>query len=334
MRSKAIKEKTLYKKASSKLSERVFRYVGGFLFVTLLLGLVFTVLYPVIKVLPVVFNDMNDLGNPNVIWVPDSLSVDSFRLAVKIVYGNGLVMLQTLLYCAVIAVIQMMLSAMVGYVIGRGGSKLYNIITALVVMAIMVPPQTLLISQYLQFKNFDFLGIVSLLNGGDKLDLIGKPIVLYILALTGFGLRQNVFVFIFRQSFKGFPRELEESALIDGCNFYGTYFKIAFPNAVPSMVTVLTLSFVWNYGDKFYTTYFDPEGPYLANKLANLFQYSNRDVIANYANKYFGVSGNSSFIMDAVKYASVLLFLLPLLLMYFFMQKKLVENFERSGIVG
>ncbi len=334
MKDKALKVQSLRRRSSQSLSTRLFEGIVGFLFVTLLLGLCFTVLYSVIKVLPVVFNDMNDLGNPNVIWVPDKMSVDSFKLAIKTVYGDGLVMIQTLLYCAVIAFIQMMLSAMVGYVIGRGGSRLYDVITALVVMAIMVPPQTLLISQYLQFKNFDFLGIISLLNGGNKLDLIGNPIVLYILALTGFGLRQNVFVFIFRQSFKSFPKELEESALIDGCNFYGTYFKIAFPNAVPSMVTVLTLSFVWNYGDKFYTTYFDPEGPYLANKLSSLFQYSNRDIIANYANKYFGITGNSSFIMDAVKYAAVLLYLLPLLLMYFFMQKKLVENFERSGIVG
>lgn len=304
------------------------------LFFSLLIGLCFTVLYPVLKALPTVFNDLNDLGNPNVTWVPEKWSTASFQLAVRMAFGNGLPMLQTLLYSITIALIQMFMSAMVGYVLGRSNSKLISLLTGLVIVAIMVPPQALLVSQYLSFKNFDVFGLISLFNGGETIDIIGNAAVLYILAFTGFGLRQNVFVFIFRQSFRGFPKELEEAALIDGCGFYRTYFQIAFPNVVPSMVTVTTLSFVWNYGDTFYTTYFDPTGPYLANTLSKTFQFTNRDFVAEFASTYFGFSGNSTYVLDAVKYAAVLLLLLPLLVLYFFMQKKLVENFERSGIVG
>ena len=323
-----------YLTPSERLLKSSVGVVKGVLFGTLLVGLCFTILYPILKALPTVFNDLNDLGNPNVVWVPETLSVNSFKLAFRIAFGNGLSILQTLLYSIAIAFIQMMMSAMVGYVLGRNNSKIFSILTGLVIVAIMVPPQALLISQYLSLKNFDAFGLIPLLNGGETIDLVGNPLVLYILAFAGFGLRQNVFVFIFRQSFRGFPKELEEAALIDGCGFYRTYFQIAFPNAVPSMVTVLTLSFVWNYGDTFYTTYFDPTGPYLANTLSSMFQWANRDLIADFATALYGFSGNANYVLDAVKFAAVLIFLLPLLLIYFFMQKKLVENFARSGIVG
>ena len=335
---KSKKKETLSASAAARAAERKLlpqmgQWIYRFLFFTLLFGLCFAVLYPVVKVFPTVFNSLSDLGNPNVIWVPENFSVASFDVAIRLVFGNGLPVLQTLLYSAAIALIQMMTSAMIGYVLGRGGSRLYAIITGLVIVAIMVPPQALLISQYLMFKNFDIFCLFQLFTG-DTIDLINQPIVLYLLAFTGFGLRQNVFVFIFRQSFKSFPKELEESALIDGCGFYRTYFRIAFPNAVPTIVTVLTLAFVWNYGDNFYTSYFNPEGPYLANTMSRLFQFSNREMVWNMADRFYDVTGNQTFVLDAVKYAGVLLYLLPLLILYFFMQKKLVENFERSGIVG
>ncbi len=301
--------------------------------VSLIIGMCFTILYPIIKLFPMVFNDVEELGNPDIVWVPKTFSIVSFKAAIRLVYGNFATMLLSLLYAASIAVIQVFISAMAGYVLGRVKIPGGTIIFFLIIVTFVVPDQALLISQYLRFKNFDILGLFSLFTGG-PIDLINKPITLYLLSLFGFGLKQSMFIYMFRQFFIGLPKELEEAALIDGCGFYKTYFKIALPNAVPTIMTVSILSFVWNYGDTYYTGYFYPDGPFVAVKLSQRFAASQSDTIVTAVQTWFNAPAASSFAFDAVKQAAVLIFLVPLLIVYFCVQRQLVENMEQSGLVG
>lgn len=300
---------------------------------TLILGMCFTILYPIIKLFPMVLNDVEDLGNPDIVWVPKTFSIVSFRAAIRLVYGNFSIMLLSLLYAASIAVIQVFISAMAGYVLGRIKVPGGTIIFFLVIITFCIPDQSLLISQYLRFKNFDILGLFSLFTGS-TIDLINKPATLYLLSILGFGLKQSLFVYMFRQFFIGLPKELEEAALIDGCGFYKTYFKIALPNAVPTIMTVAILSFVWNYGDTYYTGYFYPDGPFVAVKLSQRFAQTQSDTIITAVQTWFDAPAASSFSFDAVRQAAVLIFLVPLLIVYFCVQKSLVENMEQSGLVG
>jgi multiple sugar transport system permease protein len=319
----------------SRLVKRGRENAFKLLFLTLVIGLCFSILYPVLKILPQVFCDFSDLGNPDIIWVPVKTSLLSFTAAVRLGFADLSAMFLTLLYCAVISVIQIMISAFAGYSLGRVDFPFRKVVMALVVVTIIVPPQALLISQFLRFKHFDVFGVITLFNG-HTVDLIDMPYTLYILALTGFGVKQSIFVFIFRQFFMGLPRDLEEAALIDGCGFYKTFFRIVFPNAVPAITTIATLAFVWNYGDTYYTGYFHPDGPYLANSLLRVFTTDNTSIqrILDAVRLWYSVPAVSTFTFDAIKYAAALIFLSPLLVLYFIAQKRLVENFERSGIVG
>ncbi len=301
--------------------------------ITLILGMCFSILYPILKLFPMVFCDVEDLGNPDVVWIPITYSIISFKAAIRMVFGNFLIMLQSLLYAAAIAFIQVVICAMAGYTIGRIKIPFKSFIFFLVIFTFVVPPQSLLISQYLTFKNFDILGLFTLTTGG-TIDLINNPATLYILSFFGQGLKQSLFIYIFSSFFKGLPKELEEAALIDGCGFYKTYLKIALPNAVPSIMVVAVLSFIWNYGDTYYTGYFHPEGPYLAMKINQQFAATNSQTIVDSVATWYEVPAASTFTYDAVKQAAILLYLIPLLVIYFIVQKRLVENFAASGIVG
>jgi len=312
---------------------KIVNLVNSIFLMSLIIGLCFAILYPLIKLIPIVFNDVEDLGNPDVVWVPIKYSIISFKAAKRLVFGNGVTMLQSLLYSAVIAVIQIFVCAMAGYVLGRIKFKGNKIIMFLVILTFIVPPQSLLISQYLRFKQFDIFGIIKAMTGS-PVDLINKPYTLYILSFFGFGVKQSLFVYIFRQFFKGLPGELEEAAMIDGCGFYQTYFRVALPNAVPAIMTVAILSFVWNYGDTYYTGYFNPEGPYLSIALTNTFMSSNVQNVLKALQTWYDKPGVTTLAFDAVKQAAALIYLIPLLVVYFLVQKKFVENFERSGIVG
>lgn len=317
----------------NKRKIKLRKTVVDIVFFSLIIGLCFAILYPIIKLLPIVFNDVEDLGNPDVIWVPIKFSIISFRAAIRLVFGNGMPMLQSLGYAGVIAVIQIFVCALAGYTLGRVEFRGRNIIMVLVVITFVVPPQSLLISQYLRFKNFDIFGLISMINGG-PIDLINKPYTLYIIALLGFGVKQSMFVFIFRQFFKGLPTELEEAALIDGCSFYKSFFKVALPNAVPAIMTVAILAFVWNYGDTYYTGYFNPDGPYVSIKLARTFLPANNTNVLYAIRTWFGVPAATTLAFDAAKQAAAIIYMFPLLIVYFLLQKRIVENFEQSGIVG
>ena len=325
---KANKPITVYG-IKQKLKKIIFWYA----FISLVIGLGFAILYPLLKLIPTVFNNMEDLGNPDVIWVPIEFSTVSFQAAIRLVFGNGMPIIQSILYAALVAAIQIFVCALAGYALGRVEFWGRSIILFLVILTFVVPPQSLLISQYLNFKDFDIFGIFTLLTG-DSLDLINKPITLFLLAIFGFGVKQSMFVFMFTQFFKGLPKELEEASLIDGSGFYRTYFNICLPNAIPSIMTVGILSFVWNYGDTYYTGFFHPDGPYLSIKLAQTFASSNVDNIIYAIQTWYSLPGANVFAFDAVKQAAAFIYLLPLLIIYFAVQKKIVQNFEQSGIVG
>ncbi|MEK3884749.1 carbohydrate ABC transporter permease [Paenibacillus sp. PL2-23] len=316
-----------------RAKETMRKLVFGYFFYSLVIGLGFAILYPLIKLVPFVFNHLEDLGNPDVIWIPLELSVDSFRAASRLVFGNGIPMLQSVAYAAVIAMIQIFMCAVAGYSLGRVDFWGRSLVMFLVIVTFVVPPQSLLISQYLSFKHFDVFGLFSALGGG-TIDLINQPYTLYVIALLGFGVKQSMFVFIFRQFFKGLPKELEEAAYIDGCGFYKTFFRIGLPNALPAIMTVGILAFVWNYGDTYYTGYFHPDGPYLSLKLMTTFAPANVNNILYAVRTWYDAPGATTFAFDAVKQAAALIFLLPLLILYFFAQKRIVENLEQSGIVG
>ncbi|HEY8363166.1 MAG TPA: carbohydrate ABC transporter permease [Tissierellaceae bacterium] len=318
---------------SINIKQKLLNCVYKILFASLIIGMCFSILYPLLKTLPMVFCDLEDLGNPDVIWIPIKRSVLSFKAAIRFIYKDVRIIFQSLGYATIITVIQTFISAMTGYALARVKFRGSNFIFFVVIVTFIVPPQSLLISQYLYFKNFDIFGIIRLIRG-TTLDLINKPYTLYIIAFLGFGVKQSLFVFIFRQFFKGLPTELEEAALIDGCGFHKTYYRIAIPNAIPAMVVVSTLAFVWNYGDTYYTSYFHPDGPYLSLMLTNTFSSANVNNVLRALNVWYGVAGTTTFAFDAVKQAATILYMLPLLIVYFIVQKKLVENFERSGIVG
>lgn len=313
---------------------KVGNLLGKLVLFSLVIGICFAILYPILALLPMVFTDLRELGSPNSIWLPSKFGVNSIEFVFRsILKGKPIILLQSLLYAASICLIQVFMSAMAGYALARTNFKGKNIVFFLVILVFLIPRQALLITQYLHFKHFDVLGLFQLFTGSD-IDLINQPVTLYLLAIFGFSVNQSLFVFLFRQFFMGMPTEIEEASLIDGAGFYKTYFKIMLPNAMPSILTVAVLSFVWAYGDTYYTNYFHPDGPYFGVIINATFKDANSWIINNQARQWFDTAETNTLAFEALKQASIVTFLTPLLIIYFMVQRKIVENLDRSGIVG
>jgi multiple sugar transport system permease protein len=307
---------------------------------TLIVGVCFAILYPILTLMPMAFTDLRRLGDPNSVWIPPAFSLNSFEFVFRYVMRNNatnrgdfMIMVYSLLYALSIALIQLFMSAMAGYALARTKFWGRNIVFFFVVLVFLIPRQSFLITQYLNFKHFDVFGLITLFHGS-SVDLINKPITLYLLAIFGFSVNQSLFIFILRQFFIGMPDELEEAALIDGAGYYKTYFLIILPNAAPVLLTVGVLAFVWGYGDIYYTSYFNPDGPYFGKIIDATFKDANNWYINVAARNWFGSSQTNDLAFESLKQSSILTFLAPLLIIYFFVQRRIVENLDRIGIKG
>ena len=321
--------------------KQVSNFSFNLISIILILGLCFVILYPFLQLVPTVLSALEDLGNPNVIWIPEEWSTLSFTAAARMTMGEGVMtMAKSIGFALVLMVVQVFVSAMTGYTMARVKYKwLSPLMFMMVILVFLTPRQSLLLAQYIYFSNFDAMGVMRILHNiwpsiPDETILIGNPSALYIMAALGNGVNQSLMILIFSQFFKNIPKELEEAALIDGCGFYRTYFKIMVPNAIPAIVIVAILSFVWNYGDTYYTRYFDPDGAHLASKLATTFIDANKFILLDRVRAWYGVPVTTDMTFDTLKQAGVLIFLAPLVLLYLFAQRWLVENLENSGLVG
>lgn len=174
-----------------------------------------------------------------------------------------------------------------------------KILFAGVLLSMMVPAQVLMVPQYLWYQKLGWIG--------SYLPLI----VPYCFAIQGF------FVYLMVNFMDGIPKELDEAAKIDGCSYFGIYRWILLPLSVPAMVTAGIFSFMWRWDD------------FLS---ALLYVNQAEQYPACLALKLFSDPGSSSdygamFAMAAVS-------LIPIVLIFIFFQKYLVEGISTSGLKG
>jgi multiple sugar transport system permease protein len=128
-------------------------------------------------------------------------------------------------------------------------------------------------------------------------------------------LRQlDIHIFIFRQFFRGIPKEVEEAAYIDGAGIGTTFSRIMLPNALPAILTVLLFSFVWQWNDSFFTTTYLTSGKVMSVQLTSL-PYNLNSLVSGAS------SQTDPFYLSMVQNSGILLAILPLIIMYFFVQR-------------
>ncbi|MCL2048017.1 MAG: carbohydrate ABC transporter permease [Defluviitaleaceae bacterium] len=281
--------------------------IVGIVMAIIIIGVCYTILSPIFAILSRAFMTEEDIINPLVFLIPQNFTLNSISLAIKYMdYWNTLA--RTLLFALTFSALHVFVCSMVGYGFARFKFHGSNVFFALVVVTIVVPVHSIMVPMFLNFSS---------------LNLLNTWFALGLLTITGVGLRSGLYIYIFRQFFRGLPKEIEEAAFIDGAGPFYTYARIMMPNAVPAIVTVLLFSFVWHYNDTFYTTLLMRDTRLLATSLLTLGDnYAQADNIT------------SKLHIQMVVYAGVLLAVTPILTIYMFLQRFFVEGLERSGIVG
>src|SRR5690554_7353610 len=144
------------------------------------------------------------------------------------------------------------------------------------------------------------------------------------MGLTGTGFRCGLYIYIMRQFFRGMPKELEEAAYVDGAGPLKTFFSVMLPGAGPVLTIVFLFSFVWQWNDDYLVSMFVGNRVLLANTLNGLVASVTGADIMEITYGYMSMLNNTGS----------LLFILPLLILYVFLQRYFIESVERTGLVG
>ncbi|GIO68361.1 carbohydrate ABC transporter permease [Paenibacillus sp. FSL M7-1455] len=285
----------------------------------MIVGFCFIILFPLFLRLSVAFRSKADIYDPTVLWIPRHFTLDNIKIAMEATqYFPAL--LNTFLISAGTTIVQLASCALAAYAFARLKFRGSGLLFGLVIFTIVVPPQTIMIPLYLTYRYFDLFGLIKLFTGKSSLNLIDTFWPFLISSATAMGLKNGLYIYIFRQFFRGIPKEIEESAFVDGAGVLRTFYRIMLPNAVPAIITVVLFSFVWQWNDSYYVSLFLSKVKVLSTQLMDMGSALGKEPDLVY----------QSMLLNT----GVLLLTAPLIILYLFVQRYFVESVERTGIVG
>lgn len=138
---------------------------------------------------------------------------------------------------------QVLLAAMAGYAFARLEFPGRRLIFALLLVTMMVPFEVLVVPLFLAVR------AIPLLGGNDLFGLGGVGAVNSHFGIALPNLITVYGVFLFRQLFLSFPREIEEASIVDGASRSRFFWSILLPNAKTGIVTMGILAFLWTWND-------------------------------------------------------------------------------------
>ncbi len=316
----------------------------------LLIGISYIVLFPFFTKIAGSFMAPDDFVDVTVRLIPKNFSLDMYK-AIWTEQNYLQAFTNTLFLSASTAVIQTFVCAFVAYGLAKFKFKGNGLVFLAVIFSLVIPHQTLQLSLFMNFRYFDILGIFGFLNGGgitipftditflegvvdvipdtwekftaDGITLTNTYWPLIIMSICGLAFKNGLYIFMLRQFYRGVPDELEESAYIDGSGIMHTFFTIILPLSVPMMITVFLFAFSWQWTDDFYTgLFFTTTKTVLMPKIVDI----PKSLTTDYAgqNLYYSAIRNTCGIM----------IIAPLIVMYLFCQKYLVQGIERSGLTA
>lgn len=309
----------LLKKAVGKKTYQLLRGI-------LLFGLCFLILQPLLNKISLSFMLEKDLYDPTIIVVPRNFTISNYKLVSQLI-GFWKSLANSIGLSAIASIIQVAFCTIVGYGFARFKFPFKNLWFACVLLVIIVPPQTIMSSLYLNFRFFDIFGIFKLITGS-TINLQNSIIPYILLCMTCMGLKSGLYIFLIRQYFRGIPKELEEAAYVDGCGNFSTFLKIMLPDATPILTSCFLFAFVWQWTDSFYSKMFVGNLPLLSNRLTAI-----TSLLSDYLVSINGTGSKPSIAYGQMMISTgMIMAIIPLLLIYIVAQKGFVESLSQTGL--
>lgn len=303
----------------------------------LLLGISYVILYPFVSKILQSFFSPQDLLQSDVQLVAKYPTIQTYSLLIT---ENGYfsALLNTAILSFVCAVIQTFICSFIGYGFAKFKFKGNKVLFVFVIISLLVPPKILASSLVQRFVNFDIFGIFEATGFYDLLGwetgLHGTYAPFILLSLTGLAFKNGLFIFLMRQFYRGIPDELEEASYVDGYGVFTTFFRIILPCSVPMLITVFILSFSWQWTDIFYTNIFLPNSDKVLLTSNAFWSTMPPTLEAIREEVLIGNDTAQSTFAAIVMNTAGMLVVAPLIILYLFCQRYLIQGIEHSGFGG
>lgn len=256
----------------------------------------FIMVFPIIWLLMSSFKDSTELFAYPLHFLPESFSLDSY---VSVIESGFFQYVKNSLFLAVVGtLITLAISAMCGYALAiyRGEISYTNKVFAVFLLGTLIPGEILTISQ------FTVISEIGLYNN------IWGVILPVVTTTTG--------IFMYRQHFMSIPLSLAESARLDGAGEFKIFTSIMMPLASSVTVSLTIFSFVWRWND-----YILP-----LMVLSDQKKFTIQIAIKSYIGT-MGVNWNAIL-------ASSILSILPIIIIFIFLQKYITGGIAATGVKG
>lgn len=194
--------------------------------IALIIGVIFTIV-PFLWMILTSFKTLGESTQVPPVIIPKGFNLKNYREALSIL-PFGSFYFNTIVSTIVKTVGQLVFCSMAAYAFARIEFPFKNVIFLIVLSVLMVPSQIFLLPQYMIMQKLGLLDSIT--------------------ALILPGLFSAFGTFLLRQFFMTLPKELEEAAILDGCNHFQIYYKIMLPLAKSGLVAlaIFTLLYCWN----------------------------------------------------------------------------------------
>jgi multiple sugar transport system permease protein len=255
--------------------------------------------FPLFWMISTSFKSLNEANASRIIWVPSKILLDAYRFILTDPdflrsYFNSI-------FYTVLALAGTLLSiAAVAYAFSRVEWPGRNVVFFLMLSTMMIPAQALIVPQYVFFNKINWVGTFN-------------PLI-----IPGYFAGGAAMVFLLRQSMAQIPKEMDESAFMDGANHLQIWWEIVLPLVKAPLATVATFLFVgyWN----------NLLGPLIYTQTTKMY------TLPVYVAQLYNI--NSQVQPWPTMMAASVLTTVPLMILFFFAQRYILEGVLITGLKG
>lgn len=258
-----------------------------------LLAILIIYLLPIFFVVVTAFKTDAEISIANFKWLPETFNFENFKSAWTMV--NWVKAFSNSLFVTLaVVILSVLINTIAGYAFARLKFRGNNTLFLVLLMGMMVPVQAIIIPQFIIMRN---LGLY---------DTLGAIILSFLSAPMG--------IFLCRQYYMTFPKELDEAAKLDGCGTFSTYLHIYVPMSKTIYATLIILKGVQVWNDFFYPLIMTTSEKTKTIQLGlQMFKGS--------------TTTHYNWLMAAAIFTS-----LPIVILYFCAQKYFVAGIQSSGM--
>ena len=283
--------------ARSRAKKRAYAFLSH----TLLIFGAFVMVFPLMWLISSAFKPNNEIFAKEFTLIPKTFTLGNFSAGwnANPQYTFLHFFVNTLVLVGGVVAGNILSCSLTAFAMSRLHFKFKKVFFSIILLTLMLPGQVTLIPQYIIFSKLDWLSTY------------------YPFIVPAFLSTHSFFVFMLIQFMRGLPKELDESAKIDGCSSLRIYWRIIMPLSKPALFSVAIFSFIWTWND-------------FLSQLIYLSEVRTYTVSLILSSVVDSTSATSWGALMALTLISIL----PSIIVYFSSQKYFVEGIATSGLKG